>query len=167
MGVTGRSELVIPLEGLPSMVPPLERGATTPHITLVSPFVDPDDLDDGLLRELEEFFADVVPFQVRLDRLSRFPGGTAYLAPDSVAPFRHLVHELARRFPDLPRGQVGPATLPHVEVPLDEGQDLSDLEAELEPWLPAITLAREADVWWVEDGEARRVADFPFGTTAA
>lgn len=167
MPVAGHSSLVVPLPGLASVAPPLGGGPTVPHIPLVDPFTDPEDLDDGLLAELRGYFADVVPFGVRLADLSQFPAGPAYLTPEPAAPFRSLAHGVARLFPELPRprGTVDPG--PHLPVPLREGATLEDLRADLEPWLPVATVAAEAALWWWTDAEVWVAATFPFGTSAA
>jgi hypothetical protein len=59
--------------------------------------------------------------------------------------------------------------VPHVEVSAEPGDTLDRLEQDLAPWLPGVTLAREAALWWVSDEaeEVRALARFPFGTAAA
>jgi hypothetical protein len=163
--VTGHSALVLPLEGLPSVVPPLSRGMVVPHVVLVEPFTTRAELTPAALTDLQSYFADVVPFSVRLTHLSELPDGSACLVLESAAAVRTLAHGLVVRFPG---GGPGLARVPHVDVPLGAGS-FDDLSAELEPWLPAVTLADEAALWWVTDGEdgVRPLASFPFGTSAA
>lgn len=164
--VTGHSLLVVPLPGLVSVVPPLGRGATVPHIPLVDPFTDPTRIDEGVLAELLEYFADVVPFAVRLTDLSQYPGGSPYLAPEPTAPFRHLTQGLLRLFPELPRPRPRFELVPHLGVELTPGEDLERLREQLQPWLPVATLARQAALWSRDEG-VRTLATFPFGTNAA
>jgi hypothetical protein len=166
IGVRGHSLLVVPLPGLVSVVPPLSRGAVVPHIPLVDPFADPPRIDEGVLAELRDYFADVVPFAVRLTELSQYPGGSAYLAPDPTAPFRHLTQGLLRLFPELPRRRPSFELVPHLAVELPPGEDLELLREQLDPWLPVATLARQAALWLQDDG-VRTLATFPFGTSAA
>lgn len=158
--------LVVPLPGLVSVVPPLGRGAVVPHIPLVDPFADLTGIDDGVLAELRDYFGDVVPFAVRLTDLSQYPGGDAYLAPDPTAPFRRLTQGLLRLFPELPRPRPSFELVPHMAVELTPGEDIEVLRQQLDPWLPVATLARQAALWWQEDG-MRTVSTFPFGTSAA
>jgi hypothetical protein len=165
--VTGHSLLVVPLAGLLSVVPPLGRGPEVPHVSLVEPFADVDGIDDGVIAELRSYFADVVPFTVRLSDVSQFPGGSAYLAPEPAAPFRHLTQGLAKLFPELPRPRGTFDLVPHVDVQLGPDEDLDRLRADLDPWLPVATLAREGALWLREDGGVRVLATFPFGTNAA
>lgn len=167
MPVTGHSSLVVPLTGLLSVAPPLDAGPSAPHIPLVDPFTDPDDLDDGVVAELRNYFADVVPFQVHLTDLSQFPSGPAYLTPHPAAPFRHLAQGISRRFPELPRPRGTVDLVPHVTVPLAPGTSVEGLRAQLAPWLPLSTMARGAALWsWTEEGP-RTIASFAFGTSAA
>jgi hypothetical protein len=165
--VTGHSLLVVPLPGLLSVVPPLGRDATVPHVPLMDPFADVDAIDEGAVAELRSYFADVVPFTVSLSEVSQFPGGSAYLAPEPVAPFRHLTQGVARLFPELPRPRGTFDLVPHVNLELRADEDLDRLRADLDPWLPVATLAREGALWVREDGGVRVLATFPFGTSAA
>lgn len=159
--------LVVPLPGLVSVVPPLGRGATVPHVPLVEPFAGREHLDEGVTAELGSYFADVLPFPVRLTELSEFPGGAAYLTPQPGAPFRNLTHGLLRLFPELPRRRDTFDLVPHLTVERGPGERLDTLGDELAPWLPVTTLAREAALWWREEDGVRTLATFPFGTSAA
>lgn len=167
MPVTGHSLLVVPLPGLVSVVPPLGRTPTVPHVPLLDPFADVSQLDEGVMAELREFFADVVAFGFELHELSQFPGGAPYLAPKPAAPFRHLTLGLQRLFPELPRQRDTFDLVPHLTVAAGAGQGLDRLRAELAPWLPVTTLAREAALWWHSGDGVRTLATFPFGTNAA
>lgn len=135
------------------------------HITLLGPFADLADLDHGMVAELRDFFADVLPFGFRLADLHRFPDGTAYLAPDPAAPFRHLTHGLHRLFPEFPPyAGAFDDVVPHLTVPTAEGEDLSTSVAAR---LPIQAHAREAALFWWEPGACRTLETFPFGTAAA
>ena len=167
MRVTGQSLLVVPLPGLASVVPPLGRTPVVPHVSLVEPFADLADLDEGVVAELQAFFADVVPFGFELKELTQFPGGAAYLTPKPSAPFRHLTLGLRRLFPELPRQRGTFDLVPHLTVAAGPGQGLDELHADLDPWLPVTTLAREAALWWQSGEGVRTLARFTFGTSAA
>ncbi len=159
--------VVVPLPGLLSVVPPLGRSALVPHVPLLDPFAAESDLDEGVLSELRSYFADVVPFAVRLTDVSQFPGGSAYLTPEPAAPFRHLTAGLVRLFPEFARRRGTFDVVPHLTVQLGPGEDLERLQNDLDPWLPVATLAREAALWWLEEDGVRTLATFPFGTSAA
>jgi hypothetical protein len=167
--VTGHSTVVVPLEGLPPVVPPLAYAEVVAHVVLVDPFDDRPVPSRGVLADLADYFADVVPFSVRLTHLAQLPGGAVHLALEDSTAVRNLASGLRRRFPELPRRATGLADLPHVDVRLGGDADLDRLQGDLAPWLPAVTLAREAALWWLAEDEhaVRTLATFPFGTTAA
>lgn len=146
---------------------PADEDETAAHITLLCPFAAPEQLDEGVLAELGDLFADVTPFAFALTEVSSFPGGVTYLAPDPAGPFRQLTHELSTRFPEYPPyGDVFDEVVPHLTVStLVDGADR--VRAELRPRLPVRAQARQAALYWFEPGGTRRLATFPFGTTAA
>jgi hypothetical protein len=147
---------------------PADPDDTVAHITLLGPFVDLAGLTDGVLDELGRFFADVTAFDFRLTGIHRFPGGTVYLSPSPAAPFRHLTHELSRLFPEHPPyGGAFDDVVPHLTVPMPDGEETAALEFELGSRFPISTYAREAVLFWWEPGASRTVATFPFGTSAA
>ncbi|HSE71569.1 MAG TPA: 2'-5' RNA ligase family protein [Nocardioidaceae bacterium] len=138
------------------------------HVTLLGPFAPKEAIDEGLLSELRSFFADVLPFEFRLTRVSRFPSGPTYLTPAPAAPFRQLTLELHRRFPEYPpyEGRFD-EVVPHLSVPLPDGEDTDALATALASRLPITAHAREAALYWWEEGAGHTVESFPFGTTAA
>jgi len=180
--------LVVPVPELEQVVRPrLERAAPTylfrdrdsdaagdeaigahAHITLLAPFAGEGELADGVLRELDAFFADVTAFTFRLTTVGEFRGGATYLTPDPSAPFRRLTRQLAARFPEYPpfgggHGEV----LPHVSVPVPPDETAESVRADLEGRLPITANAREAQLVWFEPDHMRLLATFPFSTSAA
>lgn len=147
---------------------PLEADDTAAHITLLSPFGDREHLTAGVLAELRRFFSDVTPFDYRLTRVSRFPGGAVYVTPEPAGPFRQLTLELTRRFPEHPpHAGAFDEVVPHVGVPLLPEEVLADVEGELVDRLPIAARAREAALFWWEDGACGTLETFPFGISAA
>jgi hypothetical protein len=147
---TGVTRLVVPVAEIAARVP----GA---HVTLVDPFLPSDEVDDGVIAELRELFAELVPFAYVLGEPAHFPDGEQYLPPQPVTVFRRITHSLRRAFPET----IGPATsldtvVPHVSLP-----DTADVPTPLE------VHAREALllVGWGE--HERLLATFRFGTSAA
>jgi len=138
------------------VVPVAEIVARVPgaHITLVDPFLDAEDVDEGVIAELRELFADLVPFAYILGEPARFPSGAEYLPPQPVTVFRRITHSLRRAFPEV----IGPATsldtvVPHLPLP-----------AQYDVPTPLEVHAREALL--LGDGGVT-IATFRFGTTAA
>jgi hypothetical protein len=138
------------------------------HVTLLSPFADEAELTPGLVGELRDFFADVVPFPFSLREVCAFPGGTVYLPPEPAAPFRALTHSLFQRFPEYPPyGGEFDDVVPHLSVPLPEGESEDSVRFELGPRLPVSSYAREAVLWAYAPEAIRPLETFAFGTTAA
>lgn len=144
------TRLVLPVDEVAGQVP----GA---HITLLDPFLPSDDVDDGVLEELRELFAELVPFPFVLGEPATFPDGERYLPPQPVTTFRRITHSLRRAFPET----VGPATsldtvVPHLSLP-DSVEVPTPLEVH----------AREAQLLVGRGANERVVASFRFGTSAA
>lgn len=151
MAQTGpHSVLVVP-------VPEAEQFVARPHVTLLSPFAAKGQLTSGLLGELDEFFADCLPWSFKLAEVAVFPSGTTYLAPEPLAPFRTLTHQLNRHFPEYPPyGGQFDDIIPHLSVP--DGFTIDE---------PIAAYARSAELWWYDGEDVDVLASFPFGTTAA
>lgn len=144
------SVLVVPVQEANEIVPHA-------HITLLSPFAAKEELTDGVLGELDLFFADCLPWSFRLEQVAQFPGGRTYLSPDPAAPFRSLTHELYRHFPEYPPyGGEFDDVIPHLSVP--DGFRLDE---------PITAYATSAALWWYGGELTDVLARFPFGTTAA
>ena len=156
------TRLVLPVPELAERLP----GAV---ITLLAPFLPADAVDDGVVFELEAFFAALVPFAYVLGDPARFPSGTAYLPPQPAAAIRRLTHDLRLAFPELvaPHASVHAAT-PHLVLP-----------AGVEVVTPVEVHAREAllvtegassapgDTGSAGVAGVRVLARFRFGTSAA
>lgn len=147
---------------------PLAADDTAAHITLLAPFGSREEATEGVLAELRRFFSDVTPFDYRLTRVSRFPGGTVYVTPEPATPFRQLAVELTHRFPEHRHSADAlHDVVPHLSVPLLPDEDLAGVEAELGGRLPLAVRAQEAALYWWEDGACGTLERFPFGTSAA
>ena len=110
---TASTRLVVPVAEIAARVP----GA---HIVVLDPFLAVGDVDEGVIAELRELFAELVPFPYVLGEPARFPDGEKYLPPQPVTVFRRMTHNLRRAFPEV----IGPATtldtvVPHLSLPED------------------------------------------------
>jgi hypothetical protein len=165
--VTGPlSALVVPVPAAEEVVG--DGGLVPAHITLLAPFLPRPELTEGLLAEIGALFADVVPFSFDLDEVCVFPSGVVYLAPRPPGPFRQLTGELTRRFPEHPpyEGQFSDV-VPHLTVPLADGESPADVERRVRAHGPVQALATEVHLLWVSDETYEVLAAFPFGTAAA
>lgn len=141
---------------------------TLAHITLLGPFAPLEEVDDGLLAELRRFFSDVTPFPFALTGIHQFPGGEVYLSPDPSSPFRQLSQALSRLFPEYPPyGGAFDEVVPHLTIPIPEGETSDQLAFELRGRFPITTQARSAALLWWDPGATRTLATFPFGNFAA
>ena len=141
------------------VLPVPEAGSVVddPHIVLLAPFLPVDQIDDGVLAELREFFGEVVPFTFVLGEVARFPSGTPYLPPQPVAVFRRLTHALRQHFPEAAPTAINLETwVPHLRLDTD-AETSGPIEAH----------AREALLRVTDPDGTRVLATFRFGTSAA
>jgi hypothetical protein len=149
-GTASRTALVLP-------VPEAAGVVADAHVALVDPFLPVEQLDDGVLAELREFFADLVPFPFVLGEQARFPTGSAYLPPQPVEIFRRVIHELRRAFPEVVTTTTTLDTfVPHLAIP-DDSVVVRPIEG----------LARETQLRVLTGGTTTVRATFRFGTSAA
>ncbi len=102
------STLVIPVPDAEPLVKPyrdqFDPGAALgvpAHITVLYPFIPPQQFTPGLFTRLARFFAECEPFEFTLAELRRFPA-VLYLAPLPETPFRDLTQRVNTLFPEYP-----------------------------------------------------------------
>ena len=107
------------------------------HITLLYPFMPPEELSPQAIERARAVVASVPAFSYRLLGIGRFPTAL-YVAPDPAEPFVALTRSLVREFPDYPpySGQYGPSILPHLTVARAGEAEHAIAEAELLLKLP-------------------------------
>jgi hypothetical protein len=90
------------------------------HITILSPFLDAEHVDEEALAEL---FAKFRSFDFELDRVERFEEGAVWLHPQPSAPFEDLIAAVWQRWPDHPPYEGAfDEPIPHLtvsETPID------------------------------------------------
>ncbi len=86
------------------------------HITLLYPFVSPDEVDEAI-EKLEAVCAAFPPFDLTLDRYGTFDDAL-FLEPSDPEPVIKLHQHLAQAFPDYPiyAGEHGPDLHPHLTL---------------------------------------------------
>src|SRR5262245_43430115 len=124
------------------------------HITLLYPFVPTEKIDDELLRQLRELFAEQPSFSFRLTRVARFPA-VAWLEPEPAEPFGALTEQIVARYPEHPPYEgVHDEVIHHLTV-AEGGVELQDeVEAALTPHLPLEAQIDSVDLL-VEDANER------------
>jgi hypothetical protein len=84
------------------------------HITVLFPFLDPDEVDD---EAIGEFLAGFAPFDFVLDRVERWEDGIVWLHPEPSEPFVELTLAVWRRWPHRPPyGGAHDTVIPHLTV---------------------------------------------------
>ena len=143
-----------------------------PHVTVLYPWLEADEITPTDLTGLAAVAAGVPAFDVVFDRFAWFPG-VLWLAPDPVDPFVRLTHGAAHCWPHTPPyGGAHAAVTPHLTVmdlaaagiDTDDEIALKDAVERLEPWAPVVDRAAALSVLRY-DGDLRstRLASVPLG----
>jgi 2'-5' RNA ligase len=128
---------------------PKARTGVPAHITLVVPWVPPEQLKPEHFEELEELLADQGPFDYSLDRVGWFGQRVLWLAPTPADPFKRLTAMLASHFDTPPWKGEFAEVVPHLTVGLAGhavGNTLEEAAEDLPTKLPVRCRAREVDV---------------------
>ena len=147
--------------------PSAARGVPA-HVTLLSPFLPADRIDDGVLAELEWFFAGVDAFGMRFSAVGCFEdSGVLFLEPDGP-PLDELADALARRWPETPPYE-GKHRHPHAHLTVvrtDDDEVRARAGAAVEQRLPLEARIEHAALWTCDDhGHWSETVVFPFGPT--
>ena len=87
------------------------------HITLLYPFIAPEQIGAGTLDAVAACFSGFAPIAFSLTEVRRFPTETLHLAPAPDEPFRKLTMAIWDRFPETPPyGGAWPDIVPHLSV---------------------------------------------------
>ena len=106
------------------------------HVTVLYPFLPPEQLSPQVLAAIRLIAAGVPRFYLSLDRLGWFDDRVLWLSPKPAEPFRELTNRLAVRFPAAqPYGGAFPDVVPHLTVGHDQ-PGLPEAAAEVEAHLP-------------------------------
>jgi 2'-5' RNA ligase len=124
--------------------PPARRNVPA-HVTILYPFMEPEQVDAEVLAELREIAASVPRFAYRLRETRRFPT-SLYLAPQPGDGFSALTQAVFSRFPDYPPFAGKFATVvPHVTVAHGDEPQLCEIEVELRIALPGAGVAAHCE----------------------
>jgi 2'-5' RNA ligase len=115
-----------------------------PHVTLLFPFVPAEQVDDGVVAELQRLFAATSPFAVTFRELRRWPE-MVYLAPEPPEPLARLTEAIVERWPGYPAYEgVHETVIPHLTVAYGDDALLDEVEADVTPKLPIEAHVTEA-----------------------
>jgi 2'-5' RNA ligase len=87
------------------------------HVSVLYPFVRPDDVDDHVLGRLAAAVSQVAAFDCAFERCAWFGDDVLWLAPDPSRPFRELTAAVWQEFPEHPPYEgVFDDVVPHLTV---------------------------------------------------
>jgi 2'-5' RNA ligase len=145
---------------------PSARRNVPAHVTVLYPFVPPEQIDAGVLERLRSIASALPCFDYRLARIERFPVAL-YLAPDPGDTYAALTNAVFQAFPDYPPFEGKFATVvPHVTVAHGDEPLLCEIDVELRISLPASGIpARCHEVVLIENTSGRweQMHVFPLG----
>jgi hypothetical protein len=121
------------------------------HITVLYPFVPPDDVDQSVCDGITDVLADVQEFDFSLTGVRSFPDGVLYLTPEPTQPFVAITEALTAAWPEYPPyGGAYDEVIPHLSVAMANGSSADELETVLNGGLP---LATRAHAVWLMEGQ--------------
>ena len=130
---------------------PVAAAGVPAHITLVVPWLPPDQITASGLAELDAELGDVKAFDFELARVDWFGRRVLWIAPDPVAPFLDLTRRLAERFATPPWEGEFDDVVPHLTVAhASDGVELVPIAADVATKLPLRCRAEE--VWVMAGG---------------
>ena len=133
---------------------PVAAAGVPAHITLIVPWLPPDEMTDGEFGELGDVLAGVDAFDFTLSHVGWFGRRVLWLGPDPVAPFLDLTKLLADRFGTPPWDDEFDEVVPHLTVGhASDGVELSRVADALAAQLPLDCRAEEV---WVMVGDGSR-----------
>ena len=128
---------------------PKARAGVPAHITLVVPWLPPQEIDEGHFHQVDSLLADQPAFDYSLDKVRWFGDRVLWLAPTPAEPFKKLTCLLATYFGTPPWEGEFSEVVPHVTVGLAGyglGSTLADAARDISAKLPIACRAREIDV---------------------
>lgn len=133
------------------------------HITLLYPFVAPEQLDESVRSVVAGIVASEPSFPFTLTEARRWPD-VVYLAPEPDEPFRRLTTALVEAFPEYPPyGRPEAEVVPHLTVAQAAPESyLLAAQHALPPLLPIRDVAREAWLMVKSGGRWRTLWRLPF-----
>ena len=102
------------------------------HITVLYPFMAPDQITRSVLPQIQVALNQIRAFAFSLYQVGRFPA-TTYLVPEPAEPFIALTEALVQRFPEFPpfRGE-HQSVIPHLTVANGSASEAALAASELE-----------------------------------
>ena len=155
-----QSAVLIPVPAADSVVgrwrhehDPVASAGVPAHITLVVPWLPPQEITDDDLVALDEEVADVAAFEFDLTHVDWFGRRVLWAAPEPMKPFLELTDRLANRFLTPPWEDEFDEVIPHLTIAhASDGVELVPIAADVAGRLPLHCRAEE--VWVMVGGAA-------------
>ena len=133
---------------------PVAAAGVPAHITLIVPWLPPDEIEEADLDELDDELSDVKAFEFELTHVDWFGRRVLWVAPEPARPFLDLTRRLADRFGTPPWDDEFDEVIPHLTVAhASDGVELVPIAADLAGRLPVRCRAEEV---WVMVGDGSR-----------
>jgi 2'-5' RNA ligase len=133
---------------------PVAAAGVPAHITLVVPWLPPDEIFPADLAELDEELSDVKAFEFELTDVGWFGRRVLWVAPEPAATFLELINRLADRFSTPPWEDEFDEVIPHLTVAhASDGVELVPMAADVVSRLPVRCRAEKV---WVMVGDGSR-----------
>jgi 2'-5' RNA ligase len=132
---------------------PVAAAGVPAHITLVVPWLPPDEITPADLTELDEELSDAKVFDFELTDVGWFGRRVLWVAPEPSAPFLELTNRLAERFSTPPWDDEFDEIIPHLTVAhASDGVELVPIAADVVSRLPVRCRAEQVWVMVGRDG---------------
>jgi 2'-5' RNA ligase len=174
----GGSAIILPVPAAEPLVSgwrlrhdPSAAAGVPAHVTIVAPFLDPEQITDELLGELRRLLAARPAPRVQFIRTARFaPAGAVpgvlYLDPEPADELRGLTRAVVARWPEAPPyAGLHAEIVPHLTVAIADEVTLEEIEGELTRALGrGVAATLDQAMVYVHVGERwRGVATLPLG----
>lgn len=155
-----QSAIIVPVPDAESVVEryrheydPVALAGVPAHITLIVPWLPPEEIGPADLAELADVLSTTTAFDFNLSRVSWFGRAVLWLAPDPGEPFIKLTTMLADRFGTPPYDDEFDQVVPHLTVGhASDGVELDSVAVTITAALPIACRAEEV---WVMVGDGR------------
>jgi len=174
--VQRESALIVPVPEAEPLVGPWReryddsaRSGVPAHVTLLYPFLAPEQIGPDDLRRLRALFGSTPATRFRLVGVGRFSRGVLYLAPEPDGFLRELTRRIWALYPDRPPyGGAFDDVIPHLTVAqVDDHTVLDEVETAVAAGLPVVTEAVQAWLMLQDEGDRWRAGHvFPLGPPA-
>ena len=133
---------------------PVAAAGVPAHITLIVPWLPPEEITEDDLIELDETLEGVEAFDFALEHVDWFGRRVLWVAPEPARPFLTMTSVLADRFGTPPWDAEFDEVIPHLTVAhASDGVELAPVAADVSRHLPVACRAEEV---WVMVGDGNR-----------